>query len=110
MKKSLVYSMLLGMFLPLAGAPLAAEQAKTRDQYQLQERDMYGWDLMTKEERAEHRKKMQSMRTEADREQYRSEHHEKMQERAQERGIELPDMPRSGHGPGMGGGMGGSER
>ena len=107
MKKGLIYSMLMGMLLPLAGFSIAAETAQTRDQYQLQERDMYGWELMTPNERAEYRKKMQNMHTQGERDQYRIEHHEQMQERARERGVDLHDMPQGGHGSGMGSGMGG---
>ncbi len=61
---------------------------------------IYGSELMTKEERAEHRAKMRSLKTEAEREAYRKEHHMKMQERAKKMGKTLPDMPSA-----AGGGM-----
>ena len=75
----------------------------------------YGWQLMTEQERVEHRKKMRSFRTEQERDAYRSEHHKRMQERAKEQGIALPEVPqhkgkgmgsgkRCGGGQGMGGG------
>lgn len=72
---------------------------------------IYGYQLMTEQERAEHRAKMQSFQTEQEREAYRIEHHKMMQERARAQGITLPDepMPRGqgrGMGPGMGKGMG----
>ncbi len=54
---------------------------------------IYGSELMTKEERAEHRAKMRSLKTAAEREAYRKEHHMKMQERAKKMGKTLPDMP-----------------
>jgi hypothetical protein len=54
---------------------------------------IYGSQLMTQQEREEHRAKMQSMKTEAERDRYRMEHHKKMQERAKERGVTLPDKP-----------------
>ena len=88
----------------------AADQAQTRDQDQTQTRDqdrIYGYELMTPQERAEHRAKIRSLKTVQEREQYRLEHHKKMQERARERGVTLPDepLPRGrGAGPGMGGG------
>ncbi|MCK5092941.1 MAG: hypothetical protein KAR30_10485 [Gammaproteobacteria bacterium] len=75
---------------------------------------VYGWQLMTEQERIEHRNKMRSMKTEEEREAYRSEHHMLMQERAKERGVTLPDRtqprgkglrePGGGKGKGPGGG------
>ena len=81
------------------------------------EEQIYGSQLMTQQERAEHRAKMQSMSTNEQREQYRMQHHEKMQERAKEQGVTLPARPQprgkgmnkrqgGGMGSGMGGGMG----
>ncbi len=80
---------------------------------------VYGWELMTEQERAEHRTKMQSMKTMEERDRYMMEHHKKMQERAKQRGVSLPDHPhpqnkgmgnkcggREGMGKGMGEGMG----
>ena len=68
---------------------------------------VYGYQLMTEQERAEHRAKMQSFQTEQEREAYRQQHHKMMQERARAQGITLPDepMPR-GQGRGMGPGKG----
>ena len=76
---------------------------------------IYGSQLMTNQERMEHRTKMNAAKTTQEREQVRMEHHEQMQLRAKERGVTLPDTPpargagmRQGMGPGggMGGGMG----
>jgi len=72
---------------------------------------IYGYQLMTEQERAEHRTKMRSFQTEQEREAYRMEHHKMMQERAREQGVTLPDepMPRGqgrGMGPGPGAGQG----
>lgn len=58
-----------------------------------QEEPIYGQQLMSEQERAEHREKMRSLRTEQEREAYRQEHHERMQQRAEERGVTLPDEP-----------------
>jgi len=71
---------------------------------------MYGYQLMTEQERAEHRATMRSFNTEAEREAYRSQHHEMMQERAKAQGVTLPDepMPR-GQGRGMGQGYRGGQ-
>ena len=71
------------------------------------EETMYGYQLMTEQERAQHRATMRSFNTEAEREAYRRQHHEMMQERAKAQGVTLPDepMPR-GQGRGMGQGQG----
>lgn len=74
------------------------------------QQQIYGSQLMTQQERIEHRAKMQSMKTMEERERYRIEHHKKMQERAKQQGVTLPDepsMPGMGGGRGMGGGPGG---
>lgn len=73
---------------------------------------VYGRELMTADELAEHRRRMRSLNTEQEREAYRQEHHKIMQERARERGVKIPDEPGPrgrGMGPGNGGmGPGGS--
>jgi len=71
------------------------------------EETMYGYQLMTEQERAEHRTTMRSFNTEAERDAYRRQHHEMMQDRAKAQGVTLPDepMPR-GQGRGMGQGQG----
>src|SRR5574340_387628 len=61
---------------------------------------VYGSQLMTREERAEYRARMRSMKTKEEREAFRMEHHQKMQERAKAQGKTHPDMP-----PAQGGGM-----
>jgi len=71
------------------------DQDKDQTRQQLKDREMiYGYDLMTVEERAQHRAKMQSLNTEEEREAYREEHHKLMQARAKERGVEIPEIPR----------------
>lgn len=78
------------------------EQSQEKQQTQRQEQErVYGSDLMTPEERAEHREKMRSLKTPEEREAFRLEHHKKMQERAKERGVTIPEVP-----PPHGGGMG----
>lgn len=67
-----------------AGKPQAATQSK---------RPIYGSQLMTREERAEHRAKMRSLKTKEERKAFQIEHHKKMQERASKMGKTLPDMP-----------------
>ena len=60
----------------------------------------YGSQLMTPEERAEHRAIMRSLLPD-EREAYRAEHHEAMKKRAEAMGLSLPDQP-----PHYGGGRG----
>ena len=74
------------------------------------EEQVYGYQLMTEQERIEHRTKMQSLKTMEERNRYRLEHHKLMEQRAREQGVTLPEapLPRGmGGGPGMGGGGGG---
>jgi len=61
----------------------------------------YGNQLMTEQERIEHRDRMRAATSDAERDQIRREHHELMKERGRARGITLPDEP-----PATGGGMG----
>lgn len=69
---------------------------------------IYGSQLMTQQERQEHREKMMSLKTEEERERYRIEHHKKMQERAKAQGVTLPDKPpAAGSGKGTGNSSGG---
>lgn len=69
---------------------------------------IYGSQLMTRQERMEHRAKLRAAKSAEEREQIRKEHHEQMQQRAKEKGVTLPDMPAMPAGGGMGpkGGMG----
>jgi hypothetical protein len=93
-------------------------QSETRTQAQtrqtISDRDIYGSQMMTRQERNAYRQKMQAAKTLEERERIRTEHHEQMKQRAQARGITLPDEPPAGRGPasagggmGPGGGMGG---
>lgn len=67
---------------------------------------VYGSQLMTDQERVEHRKRMRNASNAEEREQIRKEHHERMKIRAKQRGITLPDQPpmrgRKGMGPAKG--------
>ena len=70
---------------------------------------IYGSQLMTRQERIEHRREMRALKTDEARQAYRLEHHRKMQARAAERGLQLPDAPlpqggMGGMGPGPRGG------
>ena len=65
------------------------------------ETPIYGSQLMTQQERIEHRNKLRAAKTVEERDQVRLQHHEQMQLRAKEKGVTLPDAP-----PTMGGGQG----
>ncbi len=86
--------------------------ATAADQTQEQ---VYGSQLMTAEERAEHRAKIRSLKTKEERKTYMLEHHKMIVERAKERGVKVPEMTPAkrksmGDGPfstGTGGGRGG---
>lgn len=105
-----------GALLVPAHSLLAQDQDRTQTQTQTQtqtrqtirDREIYGYQLMTRQERNEYRTRMRNAKTAEERERIRAEHHEQMQARAEERGVTLPDMPPAGRGPdsGYGGGMG----
>ena len=110
LKKSLLNAaMASSLLLALTPAFAADAPAQTQAQTQAQEQ-IYGSQLMTQQERAEHRIKMRNAKTSEAREQIRAQHHKEMQIRAKQRGVTLPDEPPAagmGGGMGPGGGMGG---
>jgi len=84
---------LLVLAAAFSAAPvIASERNGTSSQAAAQEQ-VYGSQLMTPQERSEHRAKMRAAKTLEEREQIRREHHERMKERARERGMTLPDAP-----------------
>ena len=98
----LMHTLLAACFITAAGAALAADNGET----------VFGSQLMTQQERNEHRLKMQSAKTAEEREAVRSQHHQQMVERARQQGVTLPETPPDrgagrGMGPGGGQGMGG---
>lgn len=89
-------------------AILASAIGFTANQAIAADEPIYGYQLMSEQERIEHRNQMRSMKTNEAREAFRLEHHNRMQERAKAQGVTLPEepMPR-GKGMGQGGnGMG----
>jgi hypothetical protein len=118
MKRTLIVSALAAALSLSAGFALAADPEPAKEKAQTQkEEQIYGSQLMTPQERAEHRAKMRAAKTAEEREQIRKEHHKLMQERAKARGMTLPEEPPAkgggmmmgpgGHRMGPGGGMGG---
>ncbi|MDT8385046.1 MAG: hypothetical protein RRB22_11580 [Gammaproteobacteria bacterium] len=85
--------------------------------YSADEEPIYGSQLMTQQERIEHRERLRSAQSAEEREKIRNEHHKRMQERAKAAGKSLPDEPPKNGGfmqPGgkgsAGGGGGGGGR
>lgn len=70
--------------------------------------EIYGSEIMTPEERAEFRSKMQSAKTSQERERLRIDHQAAMKSRAKQRGITLPDDPSVNPSPDSGMGTGGT--
>ncbi|MEY2342893.1 hypothetical protein AB4090_12390 [Acidithiobacillus sp. IBUN Pt1247-S3] len=110
MKKIVALTAILTVLM--ASASFAAEEAPAVSQSA--GKTAYGSQLMTQQERAEHRNKLQSAKTEQERKQIRAEKHEAMQKRAEEKGLKLPEnAPSTGmhqggmRGSGMMGGAGG---
>ena len=109
MKRPLMVSALATALSLPTGFALAADPEPAPAKAQTPKSEpIYGSQLMTQQERAEYRAKMSAAKTVEEQEQIRKEHHEQMKERAQARGVTLPDEPPArggGMGPG-GGGMG----
>jgi hypothetical protein len=96
-RKSLPIAVGIALLVAAAGGTLASSD----EPYEYR----YGYQLMSPEERAEHRNRMRSLETEEAREAYRREQHETMRARAAEEGVILPDEPRArpqGRGQGRG--------
>jgi hypothetical protein len=110
MKQILLISSLLTSLLLISVTAWSADQVQAQDQLEAKEQ-VLGRELMTNEERIEHRKKMRAATTAEERERIQKEHHERMKIRAKERGVTLPDEPlfkggRMGKGQGSGQGRG----
>jgi len=89
----------------LAPPPLLLAQS-------IPEEPVYGSQMMTEQERNEHRAQLRAAKSEEERDQIRRAHHDHMRHRAQERGVTLPEEPAArgggtGLGPGPGAGPGG---
>ena len=85
-----------------AGFALADETAPVQEKTQTQKQvQIYGSQLMTRQERTEYRAKMRAAKSAEEREQIRKEHHKLMKERAKERGVTLPDEPPARGGMGL---------
>jgi len=105
-KQSLIVSVLSTALTLTNGLAFAAEKPATQEKETVQNREqVFGSQLMSPQERVEHRTKMRAAKNAEEREKIRSDHHERMKERAHERGLTLPDKPPSRRsGMGYGGG------
>ena len=93
-KKLLAISALAALWLAAAGFASAADQARTPQGGQPAQKEfIYGSQLMSEQERAEHRSRMLSAKSAEEQEQIRREHHEQMKLRAEARGMTLPEEP-----------------
>lgn len=72
------------------------DQDRLRTQDQVRDGDIYGYQLMTQQERDEYRARMRAAATQQERDRIRAEHHVQMQARAHERGVTLPEPPGMG--------------
>jgi hypothetical protein len=107
-RRHLLVAAIAGTLTAIAGS--AAVSAQPADQPAPKSEPIYGYQLMTPQERDEYRAKMRNARSAGERQAIRDEHHSAMQARAKERGLTLPDRPRGtgpygtgqGRGPGAG--------
>lgn len=107
---------LASFFATTAQHVQAADDAKQATQVQQKQQvrePIYGYRMMTDQERDDYRARMRNAKSAQERDQIRAEHHEQMQQRAKEKGITLPDQPPAkgtqrggGRGPGTGMGPG----
>jgi opacity protein-like surface antigen len=78
-----------------------SEQAGTAQQAQTQGSErVYGYDLMTQQERTEYQDRMRAAKTNQERETLRLEHHKQMEARAKAQGKALHEVPPAGRGQG----------
>ena len=99
MKQPLIMSFLAVILFLSAGVTFSADQEQ-----------IYGSQLMTQQERLEHRERLRNAKSNEERKRIRKEHHERMKERASAQGKTLPDKPPTERGymdPGSGGDFGG---
>jgi hypothetical protein len=107
---TLIFSLGMALGIPAQAMAQAQPGEQTRSTPQVQAQDnerIYGYELMTPQERADYQSRMRAAKTKQEREAIRLEHHKKMQERAKAQGKTLPDTPPANRGPGMGPGGGG---
>lgn len=103
MKKSTVTTMAIACVLLTPTAFAWALDQETEQQVRVQEQQerIYGSQLMSEQERTEYRARIRAAKTTEEQNEIRAEHHERMRVRAQEQGLELPEMIPPGGGGAM---------
>lgn len=96
-KQTMLLTAITGMMALASVSVSAVEPTQAQTARQTQEQ-VYGSQLMTKQERTEYRAKMRSLKTQDERDAFRLEHHTLMQERATAKGVTLPNTPAAGAG------------
>jgi len=110
MQKTAIGIVMSMFLLGAVATPVLGQDQAPGPQNQFREQEqVYGWQLMSEEERSQYQRQMRSMSSAQEREAFRMQHHEMMQERARQQGVTLPDVPRSG-GQGMGPGAGAGQQ
>ncbi|MDO9042558.1 MAG: hypothetical protein Q7U64_09485 [Desulfocapsaceae bacterium] len=106
MKRPLMLSVLTIALSLYAGFVVAADLTSVGENAQREQQErIYGYQLMTPQERIEYRDKMQDAKTAEERERIRKKHHNVMVIRAKARGVILPaEPPIRGGNMGAGGG------
>lgn len=106
MKRPLMSSALAIALSFFAGSVLADDPTPVGENAQIKQQEhIYGYQLMTPQERIEYRDKMQDAKTAEERERIRKKHHNVMVIRAKARGVILPaEPPIRGGNMGAGGG------
>jgi hypothetical protein len=97
LKQTMLLAAITGV-MTLASASVSAVEPVQAQTIQQTQEQVYGSQLMTKQERTEYRAKMRSLKTQDERDAFRLEHHKLMQERATAKGVTLPNMPAAGAG------------
>lgn len=110
LRRHLLAAAIASVLIAVAGSAAAAEPAA--DKPTAKSEPIFGYQLMTSQERDEYRAKMRNAASATERRMIREEHHAAMVERAKERGVTLPDRTRGAgpYGPGQGRGPGAGPR
>lgn len=73
----------------------AQDQARATERAQQSDRDIYGYQMMTEQERNEYRRRLEDAKTTKEREQIMTEHRAEMQARAKDKGVDLEETEES---------------
>jgi len=102
--RTILFSLLTASLLTLAAIPALAQQ-DTAPQKEQGPETVYGWQLMSEQERAAYRTEMHTLETREERKAFREAHRKRLEARAAEQGVTLAE-PRPGRSLGQGQGRG----